>query len=403
MSFISSSVNSLKPSPTIAVTQKAMELREQGKKIIGLSVGEPDFNTPEHIQEAAIKAMRDGHTRYTAVAGITELKQAIIEKFARDNNISAKPENIIVGCGAKHIIFNAFMATLNAGDEVIIPAPYWVSYPDMVSLFAGKPVIIAAKQEANFKITPEQLKQAITPKTKWLVLNSPSNPTGSVYTEAELRQILEIVADHPNLYVMSDDIYEYLIYDNHPFATLASLADDDNEVAGRILTVNGVSKSYAMTGWRIGYARGSATLIKAMTKIQSQSTTNPCSISQYASLAALTGSHEFLATFKSAFVARRNLVVDKMRDIDGIECLKPEGAFYVYPSVANFIGRKTPSGNIINNDADFVSYLLEDKGIAAVHGEAFGLSPHFRISYATSNELLEEACAAIKDACGKLS
>ena len=382
----------IKPSPTIAVTVKAAELKAAGHDVIGLGAGEPDFNTPDHIKQAAQKAMAENKTRYTAVDGIPELKKAICAKFARDNNITATPDMITVGTGGKQVLFNALMASVNPGDEVIIPAPFWVSYPDMALLFGGKPVIVECPQETGFKLTAEKLEAAITDKTKWLILNSPSNPTGAGYTAADLLALAEVLRAHPHVHVMVDDMYEYLTYGDFKFATLAEVAPD---LQARTLTCNGVSKSYCMTGWRIGFATGPQPLIKAIAKIQSQSTTNPNTIAQYAATAALEGPLDFIAENLKAFDRRRQMVVKALNAIDGIACAMPDGAFYVYPNIAGLIGKTTPDGTVISDDTSFVTYLLEAEGVATVQGAAFGLSPHFRISYATSDENLTEAMARI--------
>ncbi|GHF23400.1 aspartate aminotransferase [Kordiimonas sediminis] len=400
MSFLSTSLDRVKPSPTIAVTTKAAELRAAGKDVIGLGAGEPDFDTPDHVKEAAIKAIWDGDTKYTSVDGTPAVKAAIIEKFKRENGLEFTPNQISVNSGGKHTIYNALMATLNEGDEVIIPAPYWVSYPDMTLLAGGTPVVVEAGIETGFKLTPEMLEAAITPKTKWLIFNSPSNPTGAAYSEAEIKALGAVIARHPHVWVFADDIYEHLVYDDFKFVTFAAACPD---VADRVLTMNGVAKAYAMTGWRIGYAGGDAKLIKAMAKVQSQSTSNPCSISQAATVAALSGPQEYLKERADVFKARRDLVVDMLNAADGIECPVPEGAFYVYPSIQGCIGKKTPAGKIIETDEDFVTYILEEYGVAAVQGEAFGLSPHFRVSYATSTEALTEACTRIQKACAALT
>ncbi|MBT5798851.1 MAG: pyridoxal phosphate-dependent aminotransferase [Alphaproteobacteria bacterium] len=383
----------IKPSPTVAVTAKANDLKAAGHDVIGLGAGEPDFNTPEHIKQAAIKAMADNKTRYTAVDGIAELKQAICDKFKKDNNITCTPDMITVGTGGKQVLFNALMASLNPGDEVIIPAPFWVSYPDMVLLAEGTPVIVECGQNHNFKITAETLEKAITDKTKWLILNSPSNPTGVGYTKADLESLAEILRRYPHVNIMTDDMYEYLVYDGFDFTTLVEIAPD---LQDRTLTCNGVSKAYCMTGWRIGYATGPKPLIKGIAKIQSQSTTNPNTIAQYAALAALQGPIDFLAENNAAFVRRRNFVVSRLNEINGLQCNLPDGAFYVYPSCAGVIGKKTPDGKIVETDSDYVTYLLEAEGVACVQGTAFGLSPYFRISYATSDILLEDALNRIE-------
>ena len=389
----------IKPSPTVAVTAKANELKAAGNDVIGLGAGEPDFNTPEHIKQAAIKAMIDNKTRYTAVDGIVELKLAICEKFKNDNNISCTPDMVTVGTGGKQVLFNALMASLNPGDEVIIPAPFWVSYPDMVQLAEGTPIIVECGQDHNFKITANILKGVITEKTKWVILNSPSNPTGVGYEKDELRSIAEVLRKYPHVYIMTDDMYEYLVYDNFIFSTLVEIAPDLQE---RTLTCNGVSKAYCMTGWRIGYATGPKALIKGIAKIQSQSTTNPNTIAQYAALAALKGPIDFIADNNAAFKRRRNFVVSRLNEIDSLNCTVPDGAFYVFPSCAGVIGKKTPDGQLLETDTDYVTYLLEAEGVACVQGTAFGLSPYFRISYATSDELLTDALNRIERATNKL-
>ncbi|MGC6537294.1 MAG: pyridoxal phosphate-dependent aminotransferase [Candidatus Puniceispirillaceae bacterium] len=385
----------IKPSPTIAVSTKAAELKAAGHDVIGLGAGEPDFDTPEHVKEAARKAIADGKTKYTAVDGIPELKQAIADKFKRENNITTSPAEVTVGTGGKQVLYNALMATVNPGDEVIIPAPYWVSYPDMVLLAEGVPVPVNCPQEAGFKLSPEKLDDAITDKTKWLILNSPSNPTGAGYSAAELAALADVLRRHPHVMVMCDDMYEHLVYDGFKFATLVEVAPD---LQDRTLTTNGVSKAYCMTGWRIGYACGPQPLIKAMAKIQSQSTSNPNSIAQYAAVAALNGPLDFMASNLVHFAERRLLVTKALNDIEGLDCPMPDGAFYVYPSCAGVIGAERPDGKIIENDGDYVSWILEEGGVAAVQGAAFGLEPHFRISYATSTQALEDALGRIKRA-----
>lgn len=400
MSIVANRLSRIKPSPTIAVTNKAKELKAAGRDIIGLGAGEPDFDTPDFIKDAACKAIAAGETKYTAVDGTPALKDAIIAKFKRDNDLDYARDQITVGTGGKQVLYNALMASVNLGDEVLIPAPYWVSYPDMVLLAEGTPVTIECKPENNFKLTAEALEAAITPKTKWLIFNSPSNPTGGAYTRAELKELTNVLVKHPHVYIMTDDMYEHLVYDGFEFSTPAQI---EPSLYDRTLTCNGVSKSYAMTGWRIGYAGGPKELIKAMSKIQSQSTSNPSSVSQAAALAALDGDQSFLAERNEVFKERRNMVVDLLNAAEGLECLKPEGAFYVYPSCAGLIGKKTPDGKIIESDEDFVTYLLESEGVACVQGAAFGLSPYFRISYATSTENLTEACARIQRACAALS
>ena len=400
MTFISDSLNRIKPSATMVITAKATQLKREGKKVIGLSSGEPDFDTPQHVKQAAIDAINSGYTKYTNIEGIPELRQSIVEKFKKDNDLNYDVSNVIVGTGGKQILFNALMSSLNKDDEVIIPAPYWVSYPDMTLLAGGKPIFVDCSSETNFKLTGEALDKVITKNSKWLILNSPSNPTGSCYSLIELEEIANVVRKHENLYVMTDDIYEYIVYDNFKFYTLAQVAPD---LKDRILTVNGVSKSYCMTGWRIGYAAGPSLLIKAMIKIQGQSTSNPSSISQYAALAGISGSKEFLDPCLNAFDERRHYVVDKLNSIDGISCILPEGAFYAYPNVSGLIGKKTQNGKILNNDAEIVEWLLESAEVAAVPGVAFGLEPYFRVSYATSLEVLKEAMNRIEKAVLTLS
>ena len=398
--MLSDRLSLIKPSPTIAVTTKAAELKAAGHDVIGLGAGEPDFDTPEHIKQAATEAMAANKTRYTAVDGIPELKQAICDKFQRDNNITCTPSMVTVGTGGKQVLYNALMATVNPGDEVIIPAPYWVSYPDMVLLAEGKPVFVDCPQSVGFKLTAEALEATITPKTKWLILNSPSNPTGAGYSADDLKALAEVLRRHNHVYILVDDMYEYLTYGDFKFATLAEVAPDLQE---RTLTSNGVSKSYCMTGWRIGFATGPQPLIKAIAKIQSQSTSNPNSVAQYAALAALNGPLDFIAENLKAFDRRRQLVVNGLNAIDGISCAMPDGAFYVYPNIAGIIGRKTPDGTVISDDSAFVSYLLEAAGVACVQGVAFGLSPHFRISYATSDTNLQTSLDRISEAVSKLS
>ncbi len=399
MSFLADKLSRIKPSPTIAVSTKAAELKAAGRDVIGLGAGEPDFNTPEHIIEAAIQAMKDGKTRYTAVAGTPELRQAICDKLKRDNDLTYTPDQISVGCGGKQTIYNALMATLNDGEEVIIPAPYWVSYPDITLLAGGVPVFVDCPASSNFKLQPADLEAAITDKTKWVILNSPSNPTGAAYTRDEMKALTDVLVKYDHVHIMTDDMYELITYDDFEFVTPAQV---EPKLFDRTLTLNGVSKAYCMTGWRVGYAAGSVELIKAMNKIQSQSTTHTCSIAQAAAVAALNGPHDFVAKHNEVFKGRRDLVVKMLNEAEGLECQTPEGAFYVYPSCAGVIGKKTPDGKTIENDEDFVTYLLEAEGVAAVHGEAFGLSPHFRVSYATSNEALTEACTRIQRACAAL-
>lgn len=400
MTFISDSLNRIKPSATMVITAKAAQLKREGKKVIGLSAGEPDFDTPDHVKVAAIDAIHKGYTKYTNVEGIPELRQAIIDKFKKDNGLSYSINDVIVGTGGKQILFNALVGSINKDDEVIIPAPYWVSYPDMTLLAGGKPVIISCTQETDFKLTAKELEQVITKKSKWLILNSPSNPTGSCYSRKELEEIADVVRKHKNLYVITDDIYEYIVYDNFEFFTFAQVAPD---LKDRVLTVNGVSKSHCMTGWRIGYAVGPEILIKAMIKIQGQSTSNASSISQYAALAGISGSNDFLKPCLKAFDERRRFVVSKLNNIQGISCLLPKGAFYAYPNVSGLVGKKTNEGIILKNDTDIVEWLLETAEVAAVPGVAFGLEPFFRISYATSLDLLKEAMNRIEKAVLSLS
>ncbi|MAF67734.1 MAG: aspartate aminotransferase [Micavibrio sp.] len=399
MSIIADRMSKVKPSATLSLTTKAAELKVSGKDIIGLGAGEPDFDTPEHIREAAKVAIDEGKTRYTPVPGTNELKDAIIDKFNRENGLTYARDQVIASTGGKQVLYNALMVTLNAGDEVIIPAPYWVSYPDMTLLADGTPVIVECGEENAFKITPEQLEGAITDKTKWFMLNSPSNPTGSAYTEGEMKALGKVLEKYPHVYIMTDDIYEHLNYDGFEFKTFAQVNPD---LYDRTLTINGVSKAYAMTGWRLGYAGGPTPIIKAMTKLQGQSTSNPCSITQAAATAALNGDQSFLKEWADVFKERRDLVLNALANVEGVSCLVPNGAFYIYANCGGCIGKTTPEGKVIETDEDFVTYLLETVGVAAVHGEAFGLSPYFRISYATSNAALEDACARIADACGKL-
>ena len=400
MTFISDSLNRIKPSATMVITAKAAQLKREGKKVIGLSAGEPDFDTPDHVKVAAIDAIHKGYTKYTNVEGIPELRQAIIDKFKKDNGLSYSINDVIVSTGGKQILFNALISSINKDDEVIIPAPYWVSYPDMTLLAGGKPVIVSCTQETDFKLTAKELEEVVTKKSKWLILNSPSNPTGSCYSRKELEEIADVVRKHKNLYVMTDDIYEYIVYDNFEFFTFAQVAPD---LKDRVLTVNGVSKSHCMTGWRIGYAVGPEILIKAMIKIQGQSTSNASSISQYAALAGISGSNDFLKPCLKAFDERRRFVVSKLNNIQGISCLLPKGAFYAYPNVSGLVGKKTNEGIILKNDTDIVEWLLETAEVAAVPGIAFGLEPFFRISYATSLDLLKEAMNRIEKAVLSLS
>ena len=399
MAFLADALSRVKPSATIAVSQKARELKAKGKDVIGLGAGEPDFDTPDNIKQAAIDAINRGETKYTPVAGIPELRKAIVAKFKRENGLDYTPDQVIVGTGGKQILFNAFMATLNPGDEVIVPAPYWVSYPEMVAINGGTPVFINTKIEDNFKLTAADLEKAITPKTKWLIFNSPSNPTGAAYTEAELKALTDVLVRHPQVWILTDDMYEHLVYGDFVFTTPAQV---EPSLYDRTLTMNGVSKAYAMTGWRIGYAAGPLQLIKAMDMVQGQQTSGACSIAQWAAVEALNGTQDFIPTNKEIFQARRDLVVSMLNQAKGIQCPTPEGAFYVYPSCAGLIGKKTEAGKVIETDEDFVTELLEAEGVAVVHGSAFGLGPNFRISYATSDELLEEACTRIQRFCASL-
>lgn len=399
MAFIAETLSRIKPSATIAVAQKARDLKAAGRDVISLGAGEPDFDTPENIKNAAIEAMRRGETKYTPVAGIPELRKAIVAKFKRENNLDYTIDQIIVGTGGKQILFNAFMASLDKGDEVIIPAPFWVSYPEMVAVNNGTPVFVDAKAEFDYKLQPEDLEAAITPKTKWFIFNSPSNPSGAAYSHDELKKLTDVLVKYPHVHILTDDMYEHLTYGNFKFATPAGV---EPKLYDRTLTVNGVSKAYAMTGWRIGYAGGPRELIKAMETIQSQQTSGACSIAQWAAVEALNGPQDFIAKNKAIFQARRDLVVSMLNQATGIDCPTPEGAFYVYPSCAKLIGKKTPEGKIINNDEDFVSELLQAEAVAVVHGSAFGLGPAFRISYATSEKLLEEACSRIQRFCASL-
>ena len=399
MTFIADRLKRIKPSMTVGINIKANALRAEGKDVLVLAAGEPDFDTPLNIRKAASEAMDSGQTRYVPGKGTPALQKSIQSKFLNDNNLHYDLDEIIVGVGGKHIIYNAMMATINPNDEVIIPAPFWVSYPDIVLLAEGKPVIVQCPENQNFKITADQLEKNITDKTKWLMLNSPSNPTGSLYSKHELKQLAEVLLEYPNVLVMSDDIYEKVIYDNLEFATIASV---EPKLKDRCLTLNGVSKAYCMTGWRLGYCGASKEIIAAMNKIQSQSTTSTSSISMAAAVEALNGPQEFITNHNKAFVRRRDLVVNLLNNIDGLSCLTPQGAFYVYPSCEGVLGKETPEGKEISNDEDFMTYLLESEGIAGVHGAAFGLSPYFRLSYATSDEILKDACARIKRACEKL-
>ena len=396
MSVLSTTLSRVKPSPTIAMTTKAQELKAAGRDVIGLSAGEPDFDTPQNIKDAAIAAINAGKTKYTAVDGIPELKQAICDKFRRENGLSYEPAQVTVGTGGKQVLYNAFMATLNAGDEVIIPAPYWVSYPDMVLLGGGTPVIVECSLENQFKLTAEQLEAAITPKTKWFLFNSPSNPSGAGYSWDELKALTDVLMRHPHVWVMTDDMYEHLVFDDFEFCTPAQV---EPGLYDRTLTVNGVSKAYAMTGWRIGYAAGPEELIKGMRKVQSQSTSNPCSISQWAAFEALNGPQGYIEDNKALFQRRRDLVVGMLNDAKGVNCPTPEGAFYVYPDISACIGKTSAAGTLIDTDEAFATALLEETGVAVVFGSAFGLSPNFRISYATSDEALAKACTRIQQFC----
>ncbi|MGQ7793521.1 pyridoxal phosphate-dependent aminotransferase [Faunimonas sp. B44] len=400
MSFLAAHLSRVKPSATLAVTQKARDIRATGRKVMDLSAGEPDFDTPDNIKQAAIEAIRRGETKYPPVPGIVPLRQAISDKFRNENRLEYKPEQVIVGTGGKQILYNAFAATLDPGDEVLIPAPYWVSYPEMVMLNRGEPRIVDCPIETGFRLTPEALEAAITPKTKWLLLNSPSNPSGAGYSADQLRAIGEVLLRHPDVWVLTDDMYEHLLYTDEPFATIAEV---EPRLKDRTLTMNGVSKTYAMTGWRIGYAAGPDILVKAMTMIQGQQTSGACTIAQWAAVEALTGPQDFVETSKQAFRERRDLVVSMLNQANGIDCPLPEGAFYVYPSCAGTIGKRAPSGRTIETDEDFVSELLDAEGVAVVHGSAFGLGPNFRISYATSTEVLEEACTRIQRFCNALN
>jgi len=399
MTILSSSLSRIKPSPTIAVTQKARELKASGVDVVALGAGEPDFDTPDNIKKAAIDAIKNGDTKYTAVDGTPNLKDAIINKFKKENSINFSREEISVGAGGKQVIFNAILASINPGDEVLIPAPYWVSYPDIVLLAGGTPKIVLCDENDQFKITKEKLKKNLTDKTKWIILNSPSNPTGACYTKEELDEIAHVLEEFPNVMVMSDDIYEHVVYDNFKFYTIAQ----NKKIFKRVLTINGVSKSYAMTGWRIGYAGGPSDLIKAMAKIQSQSTTNPSSISQAAAVEALNGDQSFIKDRGKAFKERRDFVVNALNQIEGINCLNPQGAFYVFPSCKGCIGKKHKELGAIKSDTDFVTKLLEKTGVAVVQGSAFGLEGFFRISYATSMENLEKAIKRISDFCSDLA
>ena len=399
MAFLADALSRVKPSATIAVSQKARELKAKGKDVISLGAGEPDFDTPENIKQAAIDAINRGETKYTPVSGIPELRKAIAAKFKRENDLDYTPEQTIVGTGGKQILFNALMATLNPGDEVIIPAPYWVSYPEIVALCGATPVTVNTTMDNQFKLQAADLEAAITPKTKWLILNMPSNPTGAAYTESEIKALTDVLLRHPQVWILTDDMYEHLVYGEFKFMTPAQV---EPKLYDRTLTMNGVSKAYAMTGWRIGYAAGPLELIKAMDMVQGQQTSGASSISQWAAVEALNGPQDFIDTNKAIFQGRRDLVVSMLNQANGINCPTPEGAFYVYPSCAGLIGKTAPSGKVIETDEDFVSELLEAEGVAVVHGSAFGLGPNFRISYATSEALLEEACIRIQRFCASL-
>ncbi|HEX4303468.1 MAG TPA: pyridoxal phosphate-dependent aminotransferase [Rhizomicrobium sp.] len=397
--FLAESLNRIQPSPTIAATQKARDLKAAGRDVIGLAAGEPDHDTPQNIKDAAVAAIGRGETKYTAVEGIPELRAAIVKKFKRENGLDYAIAQTFVSPGGKAIVYNALLATLNPGDEVICVAPYWVSYPDIVLLGGGKPVIVEAKIEDGFRLTPQALDAAITPKTKWLIFNQPSNPTGACYSPAQLKALTDVLMKHPQVWVLTDDMYEHLVYGGFKFSTIAQI---EPRLYDRTLTMNGVSKAYSMTGWRIGYCAGPELLIKAMAKLQSQSASNPASISQWAAVEALNGTQDFIPKFQKIFEARRDLVVSMLNQASGIECPTPEGAFYVYPSVRKLIGKTAPSGKVIATDADFANELLETEGVAVVHGAAFGASPFFRISYATSTQALEDACRRIQRFCGNL-
>jgi aspartate aminotransferase len=399
MSIVADRLSVIRPSPTVAMNAKALELAAAGEDVIGLAAGEPDFDTPDHVKAAGIEAIRKGDTKYTAPDGRPELKAAVCRKFKRENGLDYDISQVTIGAGGKHVLYNALMATVNPGDEVIIPAPYWTSYPDMVLLAEGKPVAIPCVAEDGFKLQPRQLEAAITPKTKWIILNSPSNPTGAAYSRAEMKALTDVLLRHEHVWVMTDDMYEHIVYDDFQFCTPAEI---EPKLYDRTLTVNGVSKAYAMTGWRIGYAAGPKIIIDAIRKVQSQSTTNPSSISQTAAVEALDGTQDYLPGWVAAFQRRRDLIVSMLNQTNGLTCTKPEGAFYVYPSCAGVIGRKTPDGKVLETDDDFAFYLLESERVVVVPGSAFGLSPHFRISYATSDEKLEEAGRRIQRACAAL-
>ncbi len=400
MAFLADTLSRVKPSATIAATQKARDLKAKGRDIVSLSVGEPDFDTPDNIKQAAIAAIERGETKYTPVAGIAPLREAICAKLSRENGLDYKPSQVIVGTGGKHILFNAFLATLNPGDEVICVAPYWVSYPEMVAICGGTAVPVQTRMEHAFKLQPEDLEAAITPRTKWIVLNSPSNPSGAAYTHDELKKITDVLLRHPHVWVLTDDMYEHLVYGDFVFATPAQV---EPRLYERTLTMNGVSKAYAMTGWRIGYGAGPEQLIKAMDMLQGQQTSGACSVAQWAAVEALTGPQDFIPKSRKAFEERRDLVVSMLNQARFVKCHSPEGAFYVFPSCAEAIGRKTPDGAAIRSDADFCDALLEAEGVAVVQGSAFGTGPNFRVSYATSNELLEDACRKIQRFCASLT
>lgn len=399
MSLQSAALSRVAPSATLAADQKARDLRAQGRNVIGLAAGEPDFDTPDNVKEAAIKAIRDGKTKYTNVDGIPELKQAIVDKFKRENGLTYSPAQVNVSPGGKPVIYNAMVSTLNPGDEVIVPTPYWVSYPDMVRLAGGEPVFVDTTAEHGFKLQPADLEAAITPRTRWVLLNSPSNPSGAAYTRAELKAITDVLMRHPQVWVLTDDMYEHLVFDDFEFTTVVQV---EPGLYDRTLTMNGVSKAYAMTGWRIGYAAGPEALIKLMAKVMSQTTSNPCSISQWAAVEALNGTQDFIKPNAALFQERRDLVVSMLNQASGIKCATPEGAFYVYPSCEGLIGKTAPSGKVITSDQDFATELLDAEGVAVVHGQAFGLAPFFRISYATANATLEEACTRIQRFCASV-
>lgn len=400
MGLVSRTLERVKPSPTMAITSKARQMKAEGFDVIGLGAGEPDFDTPDNIKQAAIEAIQRGETKYTAVDGIPELKKAISEKFARENGLAYAPNEITVGAGGKHVLYNALLATLDPGDEVVIPSPYWVSYPDIVLLSGAEPVIVETTLKDGFKLTPEALEGAITPKTKWFIFNSPSNPTGAAYTRDEIKALTDVLLRHERVWLLSDDIYEHLVYDGFEFTTPAAV---EPKLKERTLTLNGVSKAYSMTGWRIGYAGGPAPLIKAIGTLQSQSTSNPSSISQWAAVEALNGTQDFLKDWVQSFKERRDLVVSMLNQANGLSCPTPEGAFYVYPSCEGCLGKKTPKGTAIDSDGDFAAALLEEEGVAVVPGAAFGLSPFFRVSYATGMDALQDACRRIQRFCASLS